>query len=138
MAGKADMSEIRLLCRCIWEVPQNMIGLVMVLWQWQAGQLVERRPAPCGGRLFITTAMASGVSLGLFVFAGHRRGRRLIGHEIGHTYQSMLLGPMYLPLVGLPSFLWFWSRTLFGWQAEKGYYSFWTERWADRLGGVRR
>jgi hypothetical protein len=82
--------------------------------------------------------MASGVSLGLFVFAGHRRCRHLIDHEIGHTYQSMRLGPMYLPLVGLPSFLWFWSRELLGWHTDRDYYTFWTERWADRLGGVRR
>lgn len=133
-----DWTEIRLLARCVWEAPQNAIGAAFAIRISASGRLVQRRRAPCGGRLLLTSAMASGVSLGLFVFAGHRRGRRLVAHEIGHTYQSMLLGPMYLPLVGLPSFLWFWSRERMGWHADRDYYTFWTERWADRLGGVRR
>ena len=56
-------------------------------------------------------------------------------HEWGHTRQSLLLGPLYLPLVGLPSLLWAtWWTPL----RSTSYFRFFTERWADRLGGVRR
>ena len=132
------MPEWVLCLRCIWELPQNLLGAALAVWVAGTGQLVRSRRAPGGGRLLITSAIASGVSLGLFVFAGHRRGRNLINHEIGHTRQSMLLGPMYLPLVALPSCLWFWSRKRLHRHLERDYYAFWTERWADRLGGVTR
>lgn len=32
--------------------------------------------------------------------------RRMLVHEYGHTIQSLLLGPLYLFVIGLPSALW--------------------------------
>ena len=31
---------------------------------------------------------------------------RLLVHEYGHTIQSLILGPLYLVLIGIPSTLW--------------------------------
>ena len=47
----------------------------------------------------------------------------------------MILGPLYLLVIGLPSFI--HAAT---WKDRPGrdYYAFYTERWADRLGGVTR
>ena len=63
--------------------------------------------------------------------------QRLLRHEYGHSIQSMILGPFYLLLVGIPSI--FWCRIPAAgrsWRTgEKSYYSFITERSADRLGG---
>lgn len=59
-------------------------------------------------------------------------------HEKGHRQQSKWLGPLYLIVIGLPSLIW---ATLHSYVKRLGavdYYSFYTEKWADRLGGVKR
>ena len=52
----------------------------------------------------------AGVSLGKFIFvpksAGKDPSEFLLNHEYGHTIQSLILGPLYLPLIGAPSFAW--------------------------------
>lgn len=91
------------------------------------------------------------MSLGLFVFvcagadfAGPLRGqmrkeelaRRLLVHEYGHTIQSLILGPVYLLAVGVPSTLWGFLPCLRRRRREQGasYFSFFPERWANQLG----
>lgn len=59
-------------------------------------------------------------------------------HEKGHRQQSKWLGPFYPIVIGLPSLIW---ATLHSYVKRLGavdYYSFYTEKWADRLGGVKR
>ena len=59
-------------------------------------------------------------------------------HEKGYRIQSKMLGPLYLIVIGLPSLIW---ATLHSYVKRLGavdYYSFYTEKWADRLGGVKR
>ncbi len=52
----------------------------------------------------------SSLSLGPFLFvAEHLDGERyehILQHEFGHTIQSLVLGPLYLVLIGLPSVIW--------------------------------
>ena len=79
--------------------------------------------------------MWGGISLGNFVYFRPPVYDKMIRHEYGHCIQSRMLGPFYLLVIGLPSLLWaLW------WHPGRsvGYYSFYTERWADRLGGVER
>ncbi len=77
------------------------------------------------------------LSLGLFIFVPAGEDPRLLGHEYGHTLQSLALGPLYLPVIGLPSLLRAaWRRR--GRARGRSYYDFYTERWADRWGGVDR
>lgn len=71
---------------------------------------------------------------------------RLIRHEQGHRKQSLMLGPLYLLIVGLPSAIrnaltkLRSSRSYFlqgiGHDAYHTYYQKYPEKWADRLGGV--
>ncbi len=55
----------------------------------------------------------------------------ILGHEYGHTFQSYILGPLYLPMIGFPS--------LIGQFAEdKGWWGHdhnreWYEVWANQL-----
>ena len=65
---------------------------------------------------------------------------RILRHEYGHSIQSMILGPAYLPVVGIPSILWCRVPSLGrSWRSGKrSYYSFFTERSADRFGGNKR
>ena len=61
---------------------------------------------------------------------------RLLVHEFGHTIQSLVLGPLYLPVIGLPSAIWLNTPQLSRRRrnAESSYYAFFTERWANHLG----
>ena len=61
-------------------------------------------------------------------------------HEaLGHGTQSRYLGPFYLRIVGLQSIIWAWIYPCKAFPYSKnGYYKFWTEKWADKLGNVIR
>ena len=62
--------------------------------------------------------------------------RRLLVHEYGHTIQSLMLGPLYLVVIGLPSALWLNTPSFARKRRREhaSYYAFYTERWANRLG----
>ena len=85
------------------------------------------------------------MSLGPFVFlegsADPRKAqesveRRLLVHEYGHTIQSLVLGPLYLPLIGMPSVIWLNAPALSRHRRKTGasYYRFYTERSANWIG----
>lgn len=129
----------------LWELPQNVLGAALYGAVRATGRCrgVERDRE----RLFVeVTGIA--VSLGWFVFwSGEHTApsfhidRANREHEYGHTFQSRWLGPLYLPVVGVPSVL----RNVYSvgyhlvtrrrWQ---GYFDGFPEDWADRLGGVDR
>jgi hypothetical protein len=59
-------------------------------------------------------------------------------HEWGHSQQSKYLGPLYLLIIGIPSFLWA-AITIFSYRVlgrKLKYYKFYTERWADKIAGI--
>ena len=116
-----------------WQLPQNLLGLLLVL---------ILRPEESydmdGVRLYYATRMRGGISLGRYIivrsalqdYTGNTER-----HELGHAKQSRMLGWFYLFVIGIPSILWaaWWNEG-----RNRSYYSFYTERWADHLGGVNR
>jgi hypothetical protein len=126
-----------------WELPQNVLGAANLALQLARGGVkslgFER------DRLMIELAGDGAVSLGHFVFWSACDNRYVpVGpenraHEWGHSVQSRRLGPLYLPLVGVPSVARVayavGYQTLMGRRWE-GYYAGWPERQADELGGV--
>lgn len=57
-------------------------------------------------------------------------------HEYGHTVQSLLLGPLFLPVIALPSLLWA-SLPVFRKMRKRkniSYYWLYCEKWANHLG----
>lgn len=81
-----------------------------------------------------------GVSLGMFVFINGKREEEWIKavkvHETGHSLQSLILGPLYLFIIGIPSFVWCNAKRYKELRAKTGrsYYDFYCERWANKLG----
>jgi len=78
------------------------------------------------------------VSLGLFIFVPplpDGPSRRLKAHEYGHTIQSLILGPLYVPVILIPSLVWAGTPRLERRRVRRGtsYYSFYTEHWANAL-----
>ena len=61
-----------------------------------------------------------------------------VKHEYGHSIQSKYLGIFYLLIVGLPSIIWAGCFEKYRKKHNKSYYDFYTERSADKLGGVER
>ena len=61
---------------------------------------------------------------------------QLLVHEYGHTVQSLILGPLYLFVIGLPSVVWLKLAPLSRWRRVNAisYYTFYTERWANSMG----
>lgn len=129
----------------VWELPQNLLGLANLALQRALGNVlgVER----ARGCVLVALAGEGGVSLGRFVFFGARDSRFVplgpenVDHEYGHSVQSRWLGPLYLPLVGVPSvtrvLFAIAHRTITG-RRWPHYYDGWPEDSADRLGGVDR
>lgn len=121
------------LLQFIWELPQNIVGLIMLPFMKQS-EIIEY-----GGRkIRICPNIISGISLGSFIYERLNIYNRVM-HEYGHSKQSKLLGPLYLLIIGIPSII--WNTLIYGKLVERtpnGYYKFYTERWADKLGGVVR
>ena len=92
------------------------------------------------GALAVIWLVRSGsMSLGRFLFLheSYRPGdRALLAHEYGHTIQSLILGPLYLFVIGLPSLLWAGLPVFQRRRHDRhvSYYSFYPEKWANALG----
>ena len=117
----------------LWQLPQNLVGLLLILVLRP-----EEKYNYEGATLCYASRMRGGISLGRYiimrdVFKDYRG--RDEQHELGHCRQSLFLGPLYLAVIGVPSILWaaWWNE-----DRNRSYYSFYTEAWADYLGGVNR
>ena len=116
-----------------WQLPQNLLGLLLV---------AILRPEDAydfhGSKVYYSHRMRGGISLGRYIIIRSYQladGGKTEHHELGHSLQSRMLGWFYLFVVGIPSILWaaWWNEG-----RNRSYYSFYTERWADALGGVDR
>ena len=124
---------LRLLCvliQCTWGLPQTLIGFALFL----LCRMRKRVSFSMGTAVCTEWNRRDGVSLGLFFFCPKNGGIHL--HEYGHTFQSLMLGPLYLLLVSLPSLLWAGLPYFERYRREKRapYSRLWCEAWADRLG----
>ncbi len=118
-----------------WGLLQNIVGFLCFLLA-----LITRRARSVRifhGAVVTNWTLRSSMGMGLFVFFGHGRSSRagqILVHEYGHTLQSAVLGPFFLPLVGLPSLIW---AAAYGHRRRRrgsSYYQFYTEKWASAWG----
>jgi hypothetical protein len=144
MVGGIAKSWRRRVALLVWELPQNVLG-VANLARLAARRRVERVGLERERVMIEIREGAAAVSLGAFVFfSKHDNPFVPVGpenrdHEYGHSIQSRLLGPLYLPLVGVPSS----ARAVYAvvhrsvtGRRWSRYYDGYPESWADRLGGV--
>ena len=123
-----------------WGLPQNLFGALTALvlrgerFRYHGALITLYRPVR-----FLSNR--SGFSLGMFIFMPEGWSaltrKQLAVHEYGHTVQSLMLGPLYLFVVGLPSVI--WSKRFFKNPARftvRGvtYTDRFPENEADRLG----
>lgn len=77
--------------------------------------------------------------MGLFIFMKDREGvnnwtynTRI--HEYGHTWQCLLLGPLYYIVIALPSVIWCTFFEKFREKHNISYYKLYCEGWANNWG----
>lgn len=116
-----------------WSLPQNILGCLLWCICQCGGAYVHVE----SGRVVTFWRSTGGVSLGSFIFMNQADSDNTFKHEFGHTLQSRILGPFYLFVIGIPSIMWAWVRRKCR-MWDVSYYSFYTEKWADKLGKVSR
>ena len=115
-----------------WQAPQSLIGFFMLIYfKLFGGATLISYKKLCYA--FSAPKMSGGISLGNFAFLSNSLSKHeeSIAHEqLGHTWDSKLMGPLYLFIVGIPSIL----NAAFDF--TKCYYDFFPERWANRHAGL--
>ena len=120
-----------------WGIIQNIGGGAM--WLFLFLKNPKRKRWRYRGAFVISWDIAASAGVGMFIFFGHEGSpdaQRVMVHEFGHTVQSIILGPLFLPVIVLPSALWAYIPK-FEKKRKQGlcsYYDFYPERWANRCG----
>ena len=142
MVSSRDIAEAALE---LWQLPQNALGLAVYAFCSDSPSGLHR-----GKRVTFWRSRSSSLSLGHFIFLAEQFYRLeekdlsyldeepVFLHEYGHTLQSAALGPLYLAVIGIPSFIWA-KAPVFKRMREEGrdYYSFFIEAHASKLGKAR-
>lgn len=123
---------LRTILLTLWQLPQTLVGLVLLMFY----KPYKVSTYCSGAMVYHSEKMRGGISLGKIIIVAKSSSATTICHELGHSMQSRILGPLYLFVIGLPSLLWATTRRrLF---PKRDYYSFYTEKWADRLMDIER
>lgn len=130
---KLIMNYIRNLILFIWQLPQHLLAILyigyLVMMCKDLGVDSRYKQA-----IVIPCVMRGAVTLGCYVFVGlNSEYRKIVKHELGHTIQSKILGPLYLIVIGIPSITYCGLRRIFPSLRKKNYYDFYTEKWANNL-----
>lgn len=129
-----------------WGLPQTIVGFIVFILN------IRKKHYLFNSAVATEWDRDSGVSLGLFIFIPKKsnisKHREMLFHEYGHTIQSLILGPIYLLVIGIPSIVWFnvFKLKASGKKAHKSegvknktsYTDFYTEKWAENVGNNRR
>lgn len=114
----------------IWQLPQIILGWVYLTYLLDNEKILgigEYR-----GIRFYTKQSKGSVSLGNVIFVSMNASNEVLRHEWGHTRQSLMLGPLYLIIIGIPSILWAATHKYIA--PGKSYYWLFSESWANKLG----
>lgn len=113
-----------------WALPTTILGLLITVILLLAG----KRPERYGHAYrFVFGKNWGGLTMGLMFMQDSSRNDFVARHEYGHIHQ-IILGPLFLFLVAIPSAIRYWIHTL----SKKGnlpaYDEIWFERSATNLG----
>lgn len=128
------MGKIKICIQWTWGILQTLIGAIVFLCvcsnrhKYINGVVVTEIPGHWGA-----------IAIGMFVFVDSLPESNIddyftIIHEYGHTVQSLILGPVWLLVIGLPSLLWAGFGDNYRRTHGVSYYDFYTEKWANILG----
>lgn len=119
-----------------WGLPVNLVGLIIYL----ICKAMGRRSEKFGySRITYLPWNQGGLSMGLFIFMKDNHPNETWTyntriHEYGHTWQCLLLGVFYYPVIAIPSAI--WCNFFEGYRRKNNisYYVFYPEKWANAWG----
>lgn len=127
-----------ILIQCSFGLAQTFLGLVIFL-------IFIRKPHRFyRGCIDTRWNSSAGLSLGLFIFTPDESfsdSQKTRVHEYGHCIQSLVLGPIYLFLIGIVSAIWAGLPYFEKLRIEKGvpytacFVESWASRWGERVTG---
>ena len=133
------------LIQFTWGFLQSIVGFIVFIKNVRCKHFIYH------GAIVTEWKSPTSVSLGIFVFVtdkpyfydkikdeipGNEIESRILVHEYCHTIQSLMLGPLYFFVVGIPSTVWAFIPSLVKKRHEKqiSYFTLYPERWANYLG----
>lgn len=118
----------------VWQLPQNILGLFYRYIANVSNNVGDNKDY----NVYLKTSKGS-VSLGKYIFVYVNTGNlsKTIQHEVGHYKQSLMLGPLYLIVIGIPSIVWATLHSYIPYFRKYSYYQFYTEKWANKLAGLK-
>ena len=128
-AASIPIRALQVISHFSWELPQQLLGFLVGLYLVMRGTR-NGRDDFLKGVLFLETSSfrrGCGISLGNIIIHGPDSPGSLKQHEFGHCIQSRILGPFYLLLIGIPSFMWAIARN-YGYFRNVDYDAFFIER----------
>lgn len=138
------ITSLRYAFLLIWELPQNTLGALLYV-VCSLSSLYFVTIVNEEDKDIYSDMIWGNISLGHFHFFKYKffhnnatYVRALYAHSYGHRRQSRMLGPLYLPVIFIPSLVWDFLHSHVRGLWTKDYYSFYTEKWADRLSNVKR
>lgn len=121
------------ILKYFWQLPQ-LIAAFIYYWYLKSKDEILDTCTCKEAIVFIKRKSCGSVTLGPYIFLSPRATDTIVRHEWGHTRQSLILGPLYLIVIGIPSII--WAATHRAIAPNTPYFNFFTEKWANRLGGV--
>jgi hypothetical protein len=123
----------------LWQLPQHLLALIFLkIWKIEEIQFYKH----C--KVYWIKKKGVGISLGNYIFLDEKYTDTTVSHEYGHSIQSLIFGPLYLIIIGIPSAIFnnLYDRVFHKkWEKKKRikwYYNRFPEKWADKLGNVKR
>lgn len=122
-----------ILAQCTWGLAQTLLGAIIFLKNIRCPHRMYR------GCIETKWNSSGGMSLGLFIFTPKEEDSRFESvrvHEYGHCIQSLLLGPLYLIVIGIVSYTWANLSYFRRLRREKNipYTACFVESWASKWG----
>lgn len=116
----------------IWSQPQTLIGFIIYLLTKLFGKLTFMEYK--GTRITYVGRKWGGISLGRYIFMCNEMmtDDKYPCHKQGHSLQSLMLGPLYLLVIAIPSLLRA-TYCIINRESAATYHKFYTEAWADKL-----
>ena len=120
-----------------WCLPVNIVGLIAYLI---CTKIKGYKSQKFGyANIVYLPWNQGGLSMGLFIFMkeGHADKKWTYNtriHEYGHTWQCLLLGPLYYIIVAIPSAIWCNLFANYRKKNNVSYYKLYCESWANSWG----
>lgn len=125
------------LIQWTWGLPVNMVGGIAYII---CTKILKHPHSKFGyANIVYLPWNAGGLSMGLFIFVRDEKEKEewlynVRIHEYGHTWQCLLLGPLYYLIVAIPSVIWCNCFAKYREKNNISYYKLYCEAWANVWG----